>query len=387
MTPHPRLSRAGLELVKGFEGLRRKAARLKDGGWTIGYGHTVSAREGAEVSAEEAEALLLYDLDKVARAIEPLIFTPLDRNQFNALVAFAFNVGIEGFRASAVLKRVNEGALLQAAAALELWRRADFEGDSLVVDALVRRRAAEKALFLTPPEGFHPVPTPMVRPACDSGAAELQAQAQGLAGAAALHVSLDSEAAVALADAEAGEEEAGEIEDAARKLAERLRSLFPDAEPPPPPKPEPEAEPEPKAAPVLEEEPEPPPPPVEPEAEPEPPPPPIAEAAAAPQRLFEPESPKAEPLDAGPIARPLSTRGGAPERARRKAREAAERRARLVLLAGLLGALMFAGGLAAMLLGRATLLNLVVGLVGVVLMVPAGLRLLGRAFGDRAQQD
>jgi len=389
MTPHPRLSRAGLELVKGFEGLRSKAARLQGGGWTIGYGHTASAREGASVTPGEAEALLLYDLDKVAHAIEPLIFTPLTRNQFNALVAFAFNVGIENFRASAVLKHVNEGALLQAAAALELWRRADFEGASLVVDGLVRRRAAEKALFLTPGEGFHPVPTPVVRPAYDLAATELEAQARGLAGAADVRVPLDSEEAVARVESREekvwAETPAAAVEDAAGKLAERLRVLFPDSEPPPPP-PQPEPV-EPESA-AVAEEPAPPPPPVE--AEPEPPPPPsplspsVAEAAPPPPRVFEPEPPPHRPLSAGAITGASPRRGGASDRTRRKAREAAERRARLVLLAGVLGLLMFAGGLAAMLLGQATLLNLGVGLAGVALMVPAGLRLLGRAFGERA---
>ncbi len=44
---------------------------------------------------------------------------------------------------------------MQAACAMELWRKADFEGERIVVDALVRRRSAEKALFLTPPDdGF-----------------------------------------------------------------------------------------------------------------------------------------------------------------------------------------------------------------------------------------
>ncbi len=68
-------------------------------------------------------------------------------------MAFAFNVGVDNFRHSSVLRRVNEGALIQAACALEMWRRAEFEGERIVVDALVRRRAAEKTLFLTPSTG------------------------------------------------------------------------------------------------------------------------------------------------------------------------------------------------------------------------------------------
>jgi lysozyme len=196
MKLHPRLDRACIDLVKRFEGLRLTAARLDGGGWTIGYGHTASAREGARVTPEEAEALLLYDLDRVARAIDPMIFSPVDDNQFSALVAFAFNVGVEAFRRSEVLIRVNEGAWLQAALAIELWRKAEFVGQPLVVDGLVRRRAAEKALFLTPPAGVRPTPTPVLRPRLDPAAPEIAAQRRGLARAADLEVDFAAAAAV-----------------------------------------------------------------------------------------------------------------------------------------------------------------------------------------------
>ncbi len=53
-----------------------------------------------------------------------------------------------------MLRLVNEGDYLQAASALELWRKAEFGGEVYVFDALVRRRAAEKALFLDPRRGF-----------------------------------------------------------------------------------------------------------------------------------------------------------------------------------------------------------------------------------------
>ncbi|WP_249138175.1 lysozyme [Phenylobacterium montanum] len=161
------VSQAGLALLMEFEGYRRRAARLADGRWTIGYGHTLSAREGAEVSEEDAKALLVYDLRGVAAVLEDLVFTPLNQNQFDALACFAFNIGVENFRHSAVLKLVNEGYLLQAAYALEHWRRAEIDGEVLVVDGLVRRRAAEKALFLTPIGGWTPAPSAVVPPQLD----------------------------------------------------------------------------------------------------------------------------------------------------------------------------------------------------------------------------
>lgn len=167
MKPRHQVSEAAVALIKRFEGLRHTAAQVEDGRWTIGYGHTRSAREGASVTADDADALLTFDLIEPQAAINELVFTPLTQNQFDALAAFVFNIGVDEFRHSAVLRRINEGALLQAACAIEMWRKADFEGERIVVDALVRRRAAEKALFLTPPDGFVPAPTPMLKPRID----------------------------------------------------------------------------------------------------------------------------------------------------------------------------------------------------------------------------
>lgn len=174
MLSRHRVSRAALELIKRFEGYRRHAAQLPDGRWMIGYGHTLTARAGAEVSEPDAEALLVYDLISVQHTVNENVFAPLSQNQFDALCSFAFNIGLDNFRRSQVLKRLNAGAAVQAACAMELWRKADFEGERIVVDTLVRRRAAEKSLFLTPPSGdFAPAPSPLIRPAIDLDALDL----------------------------------------------------------------------------------------------------------------------------------------------------------------------------------------------------------------------
>ena len=85
MKPRHQVSPTAIEMIKRFEGYRRKAARLPDGRWTLGYGHVLTAREGAEVSEQDAEALLLYDLIAVAHAVNELTLTPLTQNQFDAL--------------------------------------------------------------------------------------------------------------------------------------------------------------------------------------------------------------------------------------------------------------------------------------------------------------
>ncbi|MGZ3369704.1 MAG: glycoside hydrolase family protein [Caulobacteraceae bacterium] len=164
-------TRAAIDLIKRFEGFRARAAQLADGRWTIGYGHTKSARAGAVISEADADTLLIYDVAAVTAAINQWVFSPLNQNQFDALTAFVFNIGLPNFRRSSVLRRLNEGSYLQAACAMEMWRTADFEGERIVVDALVRRRSAEMALFLTPMEGHIPVPSLIVVPRVDEQAA------------------------------------------------------------------------------------------------------------------------------------------------------------------------------------------------------------------------
>ncbi len=174
MLSRHRVSRAAIELIKQFEGYRRQAAQLPDGRWTIGYGHTLTARDGAEVCETDAEALLVYDLISVQHAVNENTLAPIGQNQFDALTCFAFNIGTDNFRRSQVLKRLNSGAAVQAACAMELWRKADFEGERIVIDALVRRRAAEKALFLMPDDGVRiAAPSPLLRPVIDLDALDL----------------------------------------------------------------------------------------------------------------------------------------------------------------------------------------------------------------------
>ncbi|MEO8114573.1 MAG: lysozyme [Phenylobacterium sp.] len=278
MKPRHQVSRAAVELIKRFEGYSRKAAQLPDGRWTIGYSHTLTARQGAEVSEDDAQALLLYDLISVAFSVNAWTFAPLSQNQFDALCSFAFNIGLENFRRSEVLRRINEGAMIQAACSMELWRKADFEGERIVIDALVRRRSAEKALFLTP-EGdiWVAAPSSIIRPLHDGDG---QVTVPQEAPTPLLTVLLDEQLRVFREeeDAEDWPDEAAVVapppvpaeEDlvlspalaAAVDVSTRLHTLFQE-------EPEPELEAEAEAEPELEAEPEPEPEPEEHQAWPE----------------------------------------------------------------------------------------------------------------------
>ena len=235
MKPRHQVSRAAIELIKSFEGYRRKSARLADGRWTIGYGHTLTARAGAEVSEKDAEALLLYDLISISHSVNEWTYAPLTQNQFDALCAFAFNIGTDNFRRSSVLRRLNEGQHLQAACAMDLWRKADFEGERIVIDALVRRRSAEKTLFLTPTDGWVPAPSPILRPNVDmdaSGAVPSETPTvlrPAMNGAMAVVERVDAPIAPVVPD-----EELSPAQAAAANVSSRLATLFPEPAAPAP---------------------------------------------------------------------------------------------------------------------------------------------------------
>lgn len=149
MASNMRTSRSGLELIKAFEGFRPRYKELPDGRWIIGYGHIRKTKEGARVSEDEAEAILReYDLPQVEQLVTDCVLAPLNQNEFDALVSLAFNIGAKAFASSDVVAHINSGNRLAAASAFDHWRRAKIGGRVQIVDVLVRRRAAEKSLFL-----------------------------------------------------------------------------------------------------------------------------------------------------------------------------------------------------------------------------------------------
>lgn len=137
-----------VELVKGFEGFSSKAYLCPAGVPTIGYGHTGNVRPDDTITQEAAEALLAKDLAKFEDGVKKLVKVPLNDNQLAALTSFAYNVGLGNFKTSTLLKQLNDGEYELAADQLLRWTKA--AGKEL--KGLVTRRAAERAVFLTPVE-------------------------------------------------------------------------------------------------------------------------------------------------------------------------------------------------------------------------------------------
>lgn len=146
-----KVSESGVALLKRFEGLELEAYQDIAGIWTIGYGHTGSdVQPGMRITEREAEALLRRDLKPREDAVEQLSSVPLNQNEFDALVSFVYNVGIDAFRRSTARRRLNKNDRIGAAEALTWWNKATVGGVLREVLGLTRRRAAERALFLTP---------------------------------------------------------------------------------------------------------------------------------------------------------------------------------------------------------------------------------------------
>lgn len=146
-----RINAAGFELVREFEGLRLEAYQDQGGVWTIGYGHTgPEVVPGLTCTREQAEAWLLEDLREAEADVLRVLKRPATDNQFAAMVSLAYNIGGGAFARSTVLKRFNKGDIHGAAEAFGMWRKVTVGGKKVDSAGLIRRRAAEAALFLTP---------------------------------------------------------------------------------------------------------------------------------------------------------------------------------------------------------------------------------------------
>jgi lysozyme len=140
-----RINQRGLDLIKSFEGLSLRAYRDPVGIWTIGYGHTgPEVGPGDVITTAQAETLLRNDLTRFENGVRSLVKVPLTSNQFSALVSFAFNVGTGALTQSTLLTRLNQRDYQGAANEFSRW----VYGGGQVLPGLVRRREAEKQLFL-----------------------------------------------------------------------------------------------------------------------------------------------------------------------------------------------------------------------------------------------
>jgi lysozyme len=149
---------AGAELAKKFEGCHRKG---RDGliypyhdpvGLpTIGWGQLLSKTPWESLekfspqTQDQADAWFLRDWVNRKAAVDQMVRAPAPESVILALTSFAYNVGVGALRASTLLRLTNQCDFLAAAEQFDRWTKSAGK----VLPGLVRRRAAEKQLFLS----------------------------------------------------------------------------------------------------------------------------------------------------------------------------------------------------------------------------------------------
>lgn len=142
-----KISANGLAVVKNFESCKLQAYPDPGTGgapWTIGWGHTGrEVKPGLVWTQKQADDALLADLKRFEDGVSSLVSIELKQGQFDALVSFAYNVGLTALKNSTLLEMVNNKRFDLALAQFARWNKSG----GLVMKGLVRRRAAESWLW------------------------------------------------------------------------------------------------------------------------------------------------------------------------------------------------------------------------------------------------
>ena len=144
------VSKNGLDLIKEFESFKSKPYLCPSQKATIGFGSTYYpdgkkvTLQDKEITEEKAFEILEYIANKdLGSNINKVVKVPLNQNQFDALVSFAYNIGNGNFNSSTLLRWLNQGNYKEASIQLLRWNKSK----GIVLNGLTKRRKAEKALF------------------------------------------------------------------------------------------------------------------------------------------------------------------------------------------------------------------------------------------------
>lgn len=138
-------------LIKHFEGFSASPYKCPAGVPTIGYGSTrdtdgkAITMDYAPITEQQAINLMVSTLKTYEDAVNRYVQVPINQNQFDALVDFAYNCGAQNLRTSTLLKKLNAGDFNGAAEQLLVW----IYGGGKKLNGLIKRRMAERTLFLT----------------------------------------------------------------------------------------------------------------------------------------------------------------------------------------------------------------------------------------------
>lgn len=142
-----RVSPAGIALIHSFESCKLEAypdPGSRDGTpWTIGWGSTgPGIAKGVVWTQKQADDRFAADLGRFEKAVA-LMAPVTTQNQFDALVSFAYNVGLTALNDSTLLRLHKRGDYVGAKDQFARWNK----NDSKVMAGLTRRRKAEADLY------------------------------------------------------------------------------------------------------------------------------------------------------------------------------------------------------------------------------------------------
>ena len=151
-----------IKLVKCHEGVRTRPYQCPALIWSVGVGHVIDPahlavkyeeRKNLPIPAgwdrvltmDEVDRILAQDLGRFERGVVRLC-PPAAGNQgiFDALVSFAFNVGLGNLQRSSLRMKTNRGEFEEAAEEFMKWTKAGGR----VLPGLVKRRLDERAMYL-----------------------------------------------------------------------------------------------------------------------------------------------------------------------------------------------------------------------------------------------
>lgn len=138
-----------LNLIRECESFRSKPYRCPAGIPTIGYGstryadgHSVKLTD-PPITEEVASDIMKAPLGDYEAAVNRYVSVPINQNQFDALVDFAYNAGAQNLRASTLLRLLNQGEYDKAANEFGKW----VYGGGKKLGGLIKRRELERELF------------------------------------------------------------------------------------------------------------------------------------------------------------------------------------------------------------------------------------------------
>ena len=138
--------------TKGWEQCRLQPYLDSAGRWTAGWGHLLDESDDHTVplTQAEADALFDYQIRDTAQRVSALINVDVTQQQFDACVDFSYNEGVGAFARSTLRQRINASDFANAANHFAEWALVRNPQTGLMVlnDGLLKRRAAERAIFL-----------------------------------------------------------------------------------------------------------------------------------------------------------------------------------------------------------------------------------------------